>query len=94
MHAFKYLDIQTNIGDNSYTVIMLLEMPDEEFDIIYQSYENNITTQMTELEKKPGSSFGVTAVTGMIDLMERICLDYVSWSKLECDKLNYFYFRF
>ena len=42
MYAFKYLDIQTNIGDNSYTVIMLLEMPDEEFDIIYQSYENNI----------------------------------------------------
>lgn len=75
MYAFKYLDIQTNIGDNSYTVIMLLEMPDEEFDIIYQSYENNITTQMTELEKKPGSSFGVAAVTGMIDLMERICLD-------------------
>ena len=75
MYAFKYLDIQTNIGDNSYTVIMLLEMPDEEFDIIYQSYENNITTQMTELEKKPESSFGVTAVTGMIDLMERICLD-------------------
>ena len=75
MFSFKYVDILTNIGDNSYSVSMLLELTDEEFNIIYMEYEKNISTQMTELEKKSGPSFGISAVTGMIDLMERICLD-------------------
>lgn len=75
MYTFKYTNIQINIGDNSYTVLVLLELPDEEFDIIYREYEKNITTQITELEKKPGSAFGMPAVTGIIDLMERICID-------------------